>query len=553
MSYESPHVAYYCMEFGLDESLAIYSGGLGVLAGDFLRSASALRMPLVGVGIAWGEGYTRQRIDEHGRPEDLPTRLDRAHLHRERPIVHVTINGRDVPLAIFRVDGFANAPLYLLEPVEQRDRWITRRLYGGGEDDRVAQEIVLGVGGARALEALGVRVDFHHFNEGHAVFAGLELIRRARERGAGFEAAWAEARERIVFTTHTPVDAGNEKHELARLIRMGAALGCSHAELERIGVAPHAPRDKFNMTVAGLRLASNANAVAELHGATAREMWRHVDGAAPIGAITNGVDPRVWQDARVRDALHSDDQALDDARARLRRDLLIELELRTGARLDPERLTIGFARRATAYKRPTLLFHDRPRAERLLADGRVQLVFAGKAHPRDTGGRALIEELVSLERRHPGRVVFVPDYDLALGRLLTRGCDVWLNTPRRPLEACGTSGMKAAMNGVLNVSILDGWWVEGCRHGENGWRIGAAEPHAPHASDAAADAADAAALHDLLEREVLPAFHDDRARWRSMMRASIELASRDFSSDRMVRDYYARLYRPAVRRLAATG
>jgi glycogen phosphorylase len=549
MSHDLPRIAYYCMEFGLSEKLPIYAGGLGVLAGDFLRSAKALGVPLVGVGIVWSDGYTTQRIGASGRTEDHATPLDRSWLVRESAAVSVSIAGRDVPLAIWRCDAFDNAPLYLLEPARDEDRWITRRLYGGGEDDRVAQEIVLGTGGVRALEALGVHVDVHHFNEGHAVFAGLELIRRARARGASFEHAWAEVRERIVFTTHTPVDAGNEKHDFARLARVGATAGFSTAELERIGGHAHA----FNMTVAGLRLARRANAVAELHGETARKMWRHVEGAAPIGAITNGVDSRVWQDARVRDA--RTDEELDEARRACRRELAAAVEARTGARLATDRLTIGFARRATAYKRPTLLFHDHARAERLLGDGRVQLVFAGKAHPRDADGRALLEELVALQTRFPGAVVFVPNYDLELGRMITRGCDVWLNTPRRPLEACGTSGMKAAMNGVLNVSILDGWWVEGCRHGETGWRIGG-DGDAPHASETAGeagDAADAASLHELLEREVVPAFQGDRARWRAMMRASIEMGVREFSSDRMVRDYCELLYRPDMRRVAAAG
>jgi starch phosphorylase len=528
------------MEFGLHESLAIYSGGLGVLAGDFLRAAAFGKLPVVGVGIAWGEGYTQQRIGAGGQPEDHPTPLDRTHLVRERPIVRVTIGGREVPLGIWRVEGLRNAPLYLLEPVEARDHWITSRLYGGGAEERIAQEIVLGVGGARALAALGVDVDLFHFNEGHAVFAGLELIARARGGGASFAEAWAEARRRIVFTTHTPVDAGNERHPLTELVRLGAALGCSPDELERIG------GDPFNMTVAGLRLAGRANAVAELHGETARKMWSAVADAAPILAITNGVDTRVWQDARVRNAL--DDAALDEARAACKRDLLDEIAARTGARLDPARLTVGFARRATAYKRPTLLFHDHARIERLLSEGRMQLVYAGKAHPRDAGGRALVAELVALAARFPDRVVFVPDYDLALGRLITRGCDVWLNTPRAPLEACGTSGMKAAMNGALNLSILDGWWAEGCRHGVNGWGIGARDASdgdsvpTDGAPDPAADAADAAALYQLIEGEVVPRFYDDRAAWRAMMRASIADAVERFSADRMVRDYYELLY-----------
>jgi starch phosphorylase len=278
-------------------------------------------------------------------------------------------------------------------------------------------------------------------------------------------------------------------------------------------------------------------------------MWSHVSDGAPIGAITNGVDHRVWQDARVRDA--ATPQALDEAHLECKTEMLRAVTARTGCILDPHKLTIGFARRATAYKRATLLFHDWPRAAKLLDEGKVQLVFAGKNHPRDAGGRALVAELVHLSRRFPGKVVFVPDYDLELGRILTRGCDIWLNTPRRPLEACGTSGMKAAMNGVLNVSILDGWWVEGCADGVTGWRIG---DERSYATEAEGDAADAAALHDLLEKTVVPTFYDDRARWLNMMRASINMAVTRFSADRMVRDYYEQLYIPQpLRQRVAIG
>jgi glycogen phosphorylase len=557
MSYDSPigviggdrpRVAYFCMEYGLDEKLPIYSGGLGVLAGDFMRSAHALALPVVGVGIVWEEGYTTQHLGPAGEPLDLPTPLDRTHLVKEEPIVTVTIGGHEVPLCIWRVDGLGAAPLYLLEPTEERDRWINRRLYGGGKDERVAQEIVLGIGGVRALQALGIDVDVYHFNEGHALFAGLELLQRARARGLGFDDAWDEARAQIVFTTHTPIDAGNEEHDHERLRRLGANLGLTHAELTRIG------GDPFNMTVGALRLSRNANAVAELHGETARRMWRHVDDAAPIVAVTNGVDHRVWQDARVRDAIaDGNDAALDAARLACKRELAAEVAQRTGVTLDPERLIIGFARRATAYKRATLLFHDERRIAPLLEDGRVQLVYSGKAHPRDGGGQELVREMVALSKRYAGRMVFVPNYDLALGRLLTRGVDVWLNTPRRPLEACGTSGMKAAMNGVLNCSILDGWWPEACDHGVNGWAIGERL-----LDDDAGDAADAAALYALLEDEIVPTWYGNRARWRQMMRASIDVGVQQFSSDRMVRDYYTRLYRaPAVgavaRRAAAAN
>jgi starch phosphorylase len=532
------------MEFGLCESFPIYAGGLGVLAGDFLRSSAALRLPVVGIGLAWAHGYTRQQIGADGRPIDLPSALRRDVMVRQEPVISVAVAGHEVPLAIHRVDAFQNAPLYLLEPIDERDRWITERLYGGGKDDRVAQEILLGVGGVRALAALGLGIDIYHFNEGHAVFAGLELLRRHREEGLAFEVARERVRRHIVFTTHTPVDAGNEEHEPERLRRMGALLGCSMLELERLGGRP------FNMTVAGLRLAGRANAVAALHGETARRMWHDVGDGAPIDAITNGVDHRVWQDARVRQAAGgASDEALEHARRACKEELLAEVERRSAVRLDPQRLTIGFARRATAYKRPTLLFHDRERARSLMASGKLQIVYAGKAHPKDQRGGDLIAELVQLGAEHPGSVVFVPDYDLALGRIMTRGCDVWLNTPRRPLEACGTSGMKAAMNGVLNVSILDGWWPEGCAPGVTGWHIG----DELERSEADGDAADAAALYRLLEDEIVPTFVADRPRWCTMMRASIAMAQERFSSDRMVSDYFAQLYRAEPTRLVSVG
>ena len=543
---ERPRVAYFCMEYGLDEKLPIYSGGLGVLAGDFMRSAYALSLPVVGVGILWEEGYTTQGIGPGGETIDLPTPLDRSHLVREAPIVTVQIGSHEVPLWIWRVEGLGAAPLYLLEPIVERDRWINRRLYGGGKDDRVSQEMVLGIGGVRALQALGIGVDVYHFNEGHALFAGLELMRQAREqRGLGFEEAWSAVREHIVFTTHTPIDAGNEEHEHERLRRLGATMGLTHAQMVRLG------GDPFNMTVGALRLSRNANAVAELHGETARKMWRHVDDAAPIVAVTNGVDHRVWQDARIATATaNGSDSALDGARAQLKGELVREVSRRTGVSLDPDKLIVGFARRATGYKRATLLFRDEARIAPLLESGRMQVVYAGKAHPRDFGGQELVKEIVALGKKYPHSVVFVPNYDLSLGRIVTRGADVWLNTPRRPLEACGTSGMKAAMNGVLNCSILDGWWPEACDHGVNGWAIG--ERLLDEDSD---DARDAAALYALIEDEIVPTFYGNRARWRSMMRESIAVGVQQFSSDRMVSDYYTRLYRReavrAVRRAAA--
>jgi glycogen phosphorylase len=581
--FPSPKVAFFSMEFALNEALSIYSGGLGVLAGDFLRSARALSLPVVGIGMLWSEGFSRQTIGGAGVPEDHPSAVDRSRLTREDVTIEVGIEDEDIPLAIYRTDAYDNVPLYLLEPLNPEDRWITRRLYSSDGDDRIAQEIVLGVGGVRALEALGIYVDFHHFNEGHAVFAGLELLRRARAQlghvsvtadgsidhdPATFERARHQIRKKIVFTTHTPIEAGNEKHDLETLARLSKKIGFSEDELSQIG------GDPFNMTVAGLRLSCRANAVSRIHTETARRMWRSVRDAAPICAITNGVDKRIWQDHRIGEAsrVEAFPAALEIAHRACKAELIAEVERRGGARLEPDRLLIGFARRATSYKRGTLILSDEARLGRLLEAGKVQLLFAGKSHPKDGGGIAIIGELVAFARRYPQSVVFLPNYDLDLGRLLTRGCDLWLNTPRRPLEACGTSGMKAAMNGVLNFSVLDGWWPEACIHGENGWALGddpsfdedlidsgpleevsdaahekvrqeakAARQAAIEARESAIDRRDAAALYRELEDEIIPAYYERGPRWFELMRASIALADR-FSSDRMVRDYFRRLY-----------
>jgi starch phosphorylase len=529
------------MEYALSESLPIYSGGLGVLAGDFLRSAKALELPVVGVGILWAEGYAGQNIGADDRILDHSTTIDRTRLLREAPTVAVSIGGLTIPLQIYRVDSFMNAPLYLLEPIEQEHRWITNRLYSSGKDHRIAQEIVLGVGGVRAMEALGIDVDCYHFNEGHAVFAGLELLRRSRgnqadgSRGsARLQAALERIRSRVVFTTHTPIDAGNEEHDIRTLTRLLVGLGFSKTELVQLG------GDPFNMTVAGLRMASKANGVSALHGVTAHRMWKNVSGVAPLLAITNGVDHRIWQDDRIRGSKTSID--LSNAHMSCKAELLDEIERREHVRLGSDRLLIGFARRATSYKRGTLLLSDPPRLERLLSDGRIQFAFAGKAHPKDEAGNDIIAALVAFARRYPRSFVFLPNYDLELGRLLTRGCDVWLNTPRRPLEACGTSGMKAAMNGVLNFSVLDGWWPEACAHGRNGWQLGAG---AETLDTSTVDEMDAQSLYGVLEEEIVPTYYGEPDRWVAMMRQSIELTYR-FSADRMVRDYFEKLYTASV-------
>jgi len=517
------------MEYGLHEEFHSYAGGLGILAGDFMKSAGDLGQSVVGVGLRWAQGYTVQRIGSDGHPYDTWRDFPPGPLRDTGVRVRVRVGAREVECCVWQVAHYAIAPLYLLEAVDERDRWITRRLYDPSPDCRVAQEMLLGIGGVRALRALHLPVDLYHFNEGHAVFAGLELIADRIEAGTDFHVAWHELRKQIVFTTHTPVPAGNEIHAIEDLHRLGAGCELVKAELREIGGEP------FNMTVAGLRLAHRANAVAQLHGETARTMWADVEGAAPIIAITNGVHRGTWQDPRIAAAATADDEALRRVRRQMKDELLAEVATRTGVRLDPDALTIGFARRAATYKRPDLLLRDPDRLAPLLKDRRVQLIFSGKAHPADQAGKAVIALLIETIRQWPDSIVFLENYDMALGRLVTRGCDVWLNTPRRPMEASGTSGMKAAMNGTLNFSILDGWWPEGCDHGVTGWAIGD-ETVGPDQ-----DARDLKALYETLEDEVLPAWADN-ARWARMMRASIRMAVERFSSDRMVEEYFTRLY-----------
>src|SRR5512143_2804776 len=524
-----PHIAYFCMEFGLHESFPIYSGGLGILAGDFIKSAADLKLPVIGVGLLWERGYCVQHIGPDGLPYEEFPRYDQSFLRDTGVRVRVNVRGSEVPCQVWQTTRFGHVPLYLIQPLRQEDRWITHRLYEAGTDVRIAQEMLLGIGGARALTWLGIPVSTYHFNEGHAVFAGTEMIAARMEAGTTFPEAWEQTRREIVFTTHTPVKAGNEEHSLKDLRRMGACLQLSGAEMRAIG------GDPFNMTVAGLRLSRMANAVSQLHGETARTMWKHIADAAPIVSVTNGVHPPTWQSPLVR-AAAGDPEALWKAHAMHRRELLAEIELRKSGRLDEDGLIIGFARRAAGYKRPDLIVRDEQRLDALLAQG-AHVVLAGKSHPDDKFGKTIVARLVTAERRHPGQVVYLENYDMALGRLLTRGCDVWLNNPIRPLEASGTSGMKAAMNGVLNLSILDGWWPEGCEHGVNGWAIGD--------DGSGDDERDMAALYTTLEEEVLPAWAD-RARWVAMMQASIAMAVEKFSSDRMLRDYFEKLYPAGV-------
>ena len=533
---QPPRVAYFCMEYGLHEELKTYAGGLGILAGDYLKSACDLGLPVVGIGILWRQGYTQQMIGPDGRPFDAYPCYSYDFLKDTQKTVTVRIRGRDVKCRIWMVDKYKNAPLYLLDTnlPDNEDKWITGQLYGGFEEDRIAQEIVLGVGGVRALRALGIDVDVYHFNEGHAVFAGIELIReKMANMGLSFEQAMALIRHEVVFTTHTPIKEGNEVHRHNILRYMGAYNGLSQGQMVKIGGEP------FNMTVAGLRLSRIASAVAKLHGVTSNRMWQDISGRAPIISVTNGVHPATWQDKAVQQAYETDGD-LWNAHMQAKSSLLSEIRARCGAILNPDKILIGFARRAAPYKRSDLIFRKPDVIEPYLRSGQIQLVFSGKAHPLDDAGKSIVANLVDMMNQYPQSVVFVPNYDMEVGRMLTRGCDVWLNNPRRPNEASGTSGMKAAMNGVLNLSTLDGWWPEACKHGINGWQFGDGYEGANH------DSHDLNALYETLFSEVLPTYYDNRDKWVHMMRESMADTREQFSSDRMVEDYYSRLYIPTV-------
>ena len=541
-------VAYFSMEFGIEETLPIYSGGLGVLAGDHLKAAAELGIPLVGVGLLYRGGYFAQGLDASGRQteEYQPVDPEAAGLVREPVTVEIDLAGETISAAVWRKD-VGSIPLYLLE-VE----WLTDALYGGDREHRIRQELLLGVGGVRALAALGVEASVFHMNEGHSAFLAIERLRALVEQGAEPGDAVEHVRRTTVFTTHTPVPAGNEifgRELVERYVgRLAAAAGIDGATLLELGRSGE--ETGFGLTPLALRLSGFANGVSELHGEVAREMWAGLwpdgdGGALPIGHVTNGVHLGTWLDPALTELLREagvrpeapPDEANWEAAADLEHEALWHVHDQArrrvveGAGLQPDLLTIGFARRFATYKRAALAFTD---LERLLALP-VQVVVAGKAHPQDAAGKDVMQSIVELARdpRTQRRVVFLENYDIGLARSLIPGCDVWLNNPRRPQEASGTSGMKAAVNGVLNLSVLDGWWAE-AYDSDVGWAI-----------DGVSDEADAEQLYRLLEEHVVPTFVDDRGRWLEMMKASIGRLAPRFSMHRALIEYAERYYLPA--------
>jgi starch phosphorylase len=611
---DKPRIAYFSAEFGITECLPIYSGGLGVLAGDHLKSASELGVPLVGMGLLYQEGYFSQYLNADGWQQEaypindfynLPLTLVRR--EDGSPItVTVDLPDRAVTIQIWRMQ-VGRVPLYLLDsnvPANSReDQDITDALYGGGTETRIKQEIVMGIGGIRALDALGLTPDVCHMNEGHSAFLGLERIRLLMcGQGLSFEEAREAAAAGTVFTTHTPVPAGIDifPEELVdRYFRhYYPALGLTRDQFLALGREnPGDGGRGFNMAVLAIRLATMVNGVSQLHGSVARKMWQHMWPGVPaheipIDAITNGIHARSWishdmaglfdrylgprwvsepadQTAwqwveRIPDEelWRTHERRRERLVAFARRRLATQLK-RRGAPpgevaqaaevLNPDALTIGFARRFATYKRATLLFRDAERLVGLLShpEQPVQIIFAGKAHPHDDGGKAFIKEIIHQARHDELRnhIVFLEDYDMNVARYLVEGVDVWLNTPRRPREASGTSGMKATANGVLNLSIIDGWWAEAYTP-EVGWAIGRGEEYDDIVYQ---DAVESAALYDVLEKEVVPLFYargrDGLPRgWIAKMKASMGTLAPFFNTNRMVAEYTTSFYLPAAER-----
>jgi len=600
-------VAYFSAEFAIHESLPIYAGGLGVLAGDHLKSASDLGLPLIAVGLLYRQGYFLQELDRSAWQRERYADLDRAALPIERAVgsdgepvaVTVMIHHRPVRVNVWRVQ-VGRVPLYLLDTNsddnEERDRWITAHLYGGNQDTRIGQELTLGIGGVRALRALGITPGLFHMNEGHSAFLTLELLREEFAVGVQLEEARAQVRRKCVFTTHTPVTAG---HDVFGVELMDTHLAAHWAEIgitrdEMLSFGRRRPEDAwepFGMTPLAIRFAHAVNGVSRRHGEVCREMWRDLwpertAAAVPIRHVTNGIHVPTWAAPSARALLEHylgagweerlddpelparvdaiPDEALWDLRNQLRRHLVAAVRAHARATrvrnaenpeyiaaadalLDPEVLTVGFARRIAIYKRLSLLMWDARRTLRLLTDFKrpIQLVLAGKAHPFDNEAKHILQELARLQQpiEHLGRLVYVENYDLAVARWLVQGCDVWLNLPRRPLEASGTSGQKVIVNGGLNVSILDGWWVEGERP-DNGWTVG---DHVADGNPDAQDNADAEALYQVLESEVVPLFYTRDTRgipvgWLARVRASIKSLLPVFNTHRMVREYTERVY-----------
>jgi glycogen phosphorylase len=599
-------IAYFSAEFALHQSLPIYAGGLGVLAGDHCKEASDLGIPIVGVGFMYPQGYFHQKINSQGQQEEVYEYLEWEHTPVERVstkdgkpcILSVELGQRAVQASLWCV-RLGRVKIYLLDTSvkenEPADRELSARLYGGDRETRLKQEIILGVGGVRALRALGYDPMVWHLNEGHTAFVALERMRELVARGERFDTALEEVRRSTIFTTHTPVAAGHDAFDMGLVETYLAGIwgntGSYDSEFLRLGYHDNGMGPLFNMTALAIRSTSATNAVSQIHGRVTLDMWAQLWPSVPereklLKTVTNGVHVPTWiapdmaklfdrylgvnwkdeHDAAdywdaialipdeelwtVREALRSYLIAFIRERARqlwTQKHMTAARVVAAGTLLDPAALTVGFARRFTDYKRPELIFHNPERLARILTAFRrpVQIVFAGKAHPLDHPGKEHLQNIYSraIDPVFGGRIAFVEDYDLHVAHFLVQGCDVWLNTPRRPFEASGTSGMKASINGALHLSTGDGWWAEG-HTGSNGWVIdGGVAADDP----AAVDAADAESLYRLLEEEIVPAFYDRDANrvprhWLQLVKEAIRTTIPRFSARRMVKQYAEWMY-----------
>ena len=555
-------VGYFSMEIAIEPSMPTYSGGLGVLAGDTLRSAADMGLPLAAVTLVHRKGYFKQVLDANGtQTEDTQAWSPEARLPQEEPRVIVTIEGRPVHVRAWRYDmeGVTGhtIPIYMLdtdlESNDPHDRTLTDCLYGGDTNYRLAQEIVLGVGGLRMLDALGYDISVYHMNEGHAALLTLALLEKTLAGGALSSAQDSDldaVRQHCVFTTHTPVPAGHDRFSMEQSYRI---LGTEATQtVERIGGCHDG---MVNMTYIALRLSRFVNGVAMQHGKVSRAMFPEYD----IAAITNGVHAGTWTAAamqaafdkhlprwrednmHLRHAIDIPQEEIEAAHADGKRLLLAEVEKRSGIQLCEDVFTIGFARRVATYKRGDLLFTDAERLAHIAESaGSLQILYAGKAHPADEPGKQIIRHVFEEAQRLTSaklHIIYLADYEWRLGALLTGGVDLWLNNPLRPYEASGTSGMKAALNGVPSLSVLDGWWIEGCVEGVTGWPI---DDH-----DRAED--EAASLYDKLESKILPLYYQDKPGWRKLMQTTIAMNGSFFNTQRMLEQYVSNAYYPEKR------
>lgn len=537
-----PNVAYFSMEIALDQSLNTYSGGLGFLAGSHMLSAGYLQMPMVGVTMLWSYGYYDQRIDHSGNVEVAYIRKYYDFLTDIDVTVEVETFGEKVKVKAYRVEPelFGACPVYLLTTdIDGNSEWakrISHRLYDGDERIRIAQETILGIAGIRVLQKVGYNFEVVHMNEGHALPAAFELLRQ-------YNGDLKEVKKRTVFTTHTPVAAGNEVHWVDTLMQGGFFSGCSRERAIELG------GENFSLTVAALRMSRIANAVSQLHGLVANKMWEWVDGRCPIRAITNAVNLHYWQDKRIT----GDDSAekLLATKHEMKKELFKYIANVAGKRFNPDVLTITWARRFADYKRAWLILMDKDRINKLLDEDKIQIIFAGKFHPDDVMGKEMFNKL--LNRSHSLKnVVVLPGYELQLSAMLKKGSDIWLNTPLRPFEASGTSGMSANANGALHLSIFDGWTVEGTFDGINGYTVEyeGLDDEMPWEER---HWKDHECIMDIIENRAIPTYYNNKEEWARMMRQAIRTADAYFNSDRMVVEYYNRLYKPIAHDDSTTG